>query len=86
MINENKACAIDFSQEKYETIPRKAKHLLVKMLERDPNKRISAAEALKHQFFNEEAGESLENYEEFSSPLGKKVQELQDLTNSKENE
>lgn len=77
---------IDFSQEKYDTIPRKAKNLLINMLERDPKKRISAAEALKHRFFCEETNEDQEKEDDFSSPLFNKAQEQHDLTNSKENE
>lgn len=53
MIADNKACAIDFSQERYKSIPKAAKNLLMKMLEKDPKKRISSQETLNHRFFSE---------------------------------
>jgi len=51
----NKMCDIDFTQEKYNDIDSDAKGLLVKMLEKDPEIRLTAEQCLHHAFFfNEE--------------------------------
>lgn len=47
MFNEIKSAEIDFHSEPWPLIDRKAKHLVMKMLTRNPKERISAAEVLR---------------------------------------
>ncbi len=51
ILNQNRACDFDFSQQKYQEISPLALDLLKKMLEKDPSKRISAKKALTHVYF-----------------------------------
>ena len=50
ILQKNKACKIDFKHPKLKK-NKLALDLLMKMLENEPNKRISAKEALNHKFF-----------------------------------
>ena len=47
----NKECKLDFESERLKGVSPAARGLLQKMLEKDPNKRISVKEALNHEFF-----------------------------------
>lgn len=74
IIKKNKDCNFDFDYKKMDKLPgsckfwfstlinlsyRVAKDLLFKLIQKDPNKRISAEAALKHDFLNHEISESL---------------------------
>lgn len=50
MINLNKECVIDYESQIYQNVPKTALELLKSLLEKDPSKRITAEEALNHQF------------------------------------
>lgn len=47
----NKKCEINHAHKKYDMIDPEAKDLLFKLIEKEPNARLSAAEALHHPFF-----------------------------------
>lgn len=48
---KNKKLDFDLSHPKYQAIDQNALELMKGMLEADPTKRISAAEAMEHQYF-----------------------------------
>lgn len=50
ILNKNKECKLDYKSKKYEEIAGDGIDLLSKLLERQPEKRITAAEALNHPF------------------------------------
>ena len=50
ILNKNKECRIDYKAKKYEGIASDGIDLLSKMLEKSPEKRITASEALRHPF------------------------------------
>lgn len=54
ILTQNRACDFTFNKELYSKIPSNALDLLVKMLERDPKRRLSAEAALNHSFFSNE--------------------------------
>jgi serine/threonine protein kinase len=53
VLNQNRACDFFIEAPEYQVISRPAHHLLKAMLEKDPRKRISSNDALKHPFFSE---------------------------------
>ncbi|CAD8174342.1 unnamed protein product [Paramecium pentaurelia] len=52
IVNLNKEAKIQWNSSIFELIPKPAFDLLRRMLETDPKQRISAQEALKHEYFN----------------------------------
>lgn len=50
ILNKNKECKIDFKSKKYDAIASDGIDLLSKLLEKNPEKRITPAEALNHPF------------------------------------
>lgn len=50
ILNKNKECKLDYKAKKYEEIAGDGIDLMSKLLERQPEKRITAAEALNHPF------------------------------------
>ena len=50
-LTQNRACDFNFTKEVYSGLPSRTFDLLTKMLEKDPLRRISAEDALKHPFF-----------------------------------
>ena len=50
ILNKNKECKIDYKSKKYEEVAGDGIDLLGKLLEKHPEKRITAAEALNHPF------------------------------------
>jgi serine/threonine protein kinase len=55
ILNQNRACDFDFSEQKYQDISPLVLDLLKKMLEKEPLRRVSAKRALQHAFFNQES-------------------------------
>jgi serine/threonine protein kinase len=53
VLNQNRACDFFLEAPEYQGINRSAHHLLKAMLEKDPRKRISASDALKHPYLSE---------------------------------
>ena len=53
ILQQNRQCQFNFEKDVYSQINYKAFDLLTKMLEKNPQKRISAEKALIHPFFNE---------------------------------
>jgi calcium-dependent protein kinase len=49
---KNKKCEVEYPPKFFDKISEKAKDLLSKMLNRDSTSRISAEEAMKHEWFN----------------------------------
>lgn len=54
VLNQNRACDFFLDSPDYQLISRSAHSLLKGMLEKDPRKRISAADALKHPYLASE--------------------------------
>jgi calcium-dependent protein kinase len=52
---KNSKMDFDFSHEKYTNLSHQGLHLMKQMLEADPQARITAKEALQHEFFHDEA-------------------------------
>lgn len=50
ILNKNKECRLDFKSKKYEAINPDGIDLLSKMLQKSPERRITATEALHHNF------------------------------------
>lgn len=63
ILNQNKACKIDFKNPKLHKFPNLIT-LLQKMLEVNPNDRYSAAECLNHPFFKSAEAESVEELDD----------------------
>jgi len=57
VLKKNKECEVDLEKKEYENLSIQAKDLLRRMLEKDPARRITAADALRHEYFT--AGRSL---------------------------
>ncbi|CAD8064444.1 unnamed protein product [Paramecium sonneborni] len=53
VVKQNREAKIDFNIKQLQQVPNQAMDLLQKMLEKDPSKRISAADCLKHPFLVE---------------------------------
>lgn len=51
VIKLNKLCKVEFSEKAWSNVSQNARELVELMLERDPAKRISCEEALKHDWF-----------------------------------
>eukprot|EP01017_Pseudomicrothorax_dubius_P005618 TRINITY_DN11451_c0_g1_i1.p1 TRINITY_DN11451_c0_g1~~TRINITY_DN11451_c0_g1_i1.p1 ORF type:complete len:530 (+),score=83.11 TRINITY_DN11451_c0_g1_i1:266-1855(+) len=51
VLRKNSACIVDFNCPQLSHVSEEGKDLLKRLLERDPVKRISAVDALKHNFF-----------------------------------
>jgi serine/threonine protein kinase len=54
---KNKKCEVEYPQKYWDKISDKAKDLVSRMLEKDPNARISAEEALEHPWFTQDEQE-----------------------------
>ena len=54
---KNKKCEIEFPPKYWEKISKEAQDLVKKLLEKDPEKRVTAAEALSHSWFNQNESE-----------------------------
>ncbi|CAD8076224.1 unnamed protein product [Paramecium sonneborni] len=73
VVKQNRDATVDFKIKQLQQAPNQAMDLLKKMLEKDPNKRISASDCLKHPFLAEtnnqmnedSANDSIDEGEEF---------------------
>ena len=52
VLAQNRACNFNLDSDEYKRLEPEAHNLLVKMLKKSPQERISAAEALKHPYFS----------------------------------
>jgi len=55
----NKKCELDFPEKYWSTISFEARDLVMKLLKKDPNERISASQALLHPWFTTNLQEQL---------------------------
>lgn len=55
VLNQNRACVIKFTSEMKSSISFDEADLLQKLLAIDPNKRITASEAMEHSYISEKA-------------------------------
>lgn len=51
VLNENRACNFSLEGPEYSSVDKKTMDLMAKMLKVSPKERISAEEALKHEYF-----------------------------------
>ncbi|KRW98666.1 Protein kinase-like domain [Pseudocohnilembus persalinus] len=51
VLQKNGRCELNLESKSYEFVSKEAKDLLTKMLQKDPQNRISAKDALKHEYF-----------------------------------
>lgn len=67
VLAQNRACKIDFTKDMYQKLPPEWLDLMRRLLEKDPKKRISAKDALNHEFFGRDPKlyESIKNRESF---------------------
>ncbi|EGR28281.1 protein kinase domain protein [Ichthyophthirius multifiliis] len=52
VLKKNKDCEINWNKKEYENLSKNCKDIMMCMLEKDPNQRISCFDALRHPFFN----------------------------------
>jgi serine/threonine protein kinase len=69
ILTQNRACDFSFTKECYSELPSKTLDLLVKMLERDPLKRITSEAALTHPFFATEMDIEVEAKQPLASEI-----------------
>jgi calcium/calmodulin-dependent protein kinase I len=60
ILAQNRACDFNFEKEEYYKLDANAFELLKRMLEKRPELRITADEALRHSFFSETPVEKME--------------------------
>ncbi|CAD8148459.1 unnamed protein product [Paramecium pentaurelia] len=61
VLGKNRKCEISFDASLFESIPEQAQDLLKKLLDKDPNSRISAQQALNHGYFGRRLKQIQEN-------------------------
>jgi calcium-dependent protein kinase len=54
---KNKRCEIEYPDKYWSKISHQAKDIVEKLLNKNPHERISAAEALQHEWFNQDEKE-----------------------------
>lgn len=86
ILNKNKEAKLDLKAKKYECIASDGIDLLVKLLEKDPKKRVSAKDALKHPFFTNDKPvykfkKSFKDDEEFKMTTMKMYKNLEEINN-----
>jgi len=70
ILDKNKECYVNLNRPSNSFLSKDAKDLLTKLLEKDPEKRISAAEALEHNFFDIDRLVSLKELPESPENVG----------------
>lgn len=74
VLSQNRACKFNFESSDYQKLPPEGTYkfylaldLLIRLLEKEPKKRISAKDALRHAFFTKDGKENTQST--ISSPL-----------------
>ncbi|CAD8211501.1 unnamed protein product [Paramecium octaurelia] len=87
IVNQNKEAKIQWKSSAFDIIPKAALNLLKRMLETDPKLRITAEEALKHNYFNPYHIPNIAQFEDEnididdSCQLDQRLQKINDLNN-----
>ncbi|CAD8192997.1 unnamed protein product [Paramecium octaurelia] len=87
IVNQNKEAKIQWKSSAFDIIPKAALNLLKRMLEADPKLRITAEEALQHNYFNPYHIPNIAQFEDDnididdSCQLDQRLQKINDLNN-----
>ena len=77
VLRKNKACKFNIDSETYDNVDPLARNLLKKLLEVDPNKRITASQALLDPYFSQKISQTFKKAPSFEDTTSS--QETQDV-------